>query len=291
MPPLLFGVITVVVAVVFVGLDLRSASFRAGFTTDVARRNRNLGYIVGNVVSMSALNAVNLWLMDQITPLWSWQSLPRVVEVTACVLIAEGINWCSHWVKHQQRWLWTFHVQHHVGRRYDTTLTLHTHGVDVVLTGAVMSAVLLWSGFTKLSVDVFLLLYFATNLYKHGHSRLSLGRVLDKIIVGPAYHRVHHSTVERGNYGSVLTLFDVVFCTAIWPSATVFEDEVGVDRQDEAGFATEMLLPLRSLRGVAPAAPARFGGPVSVQVGDGASRYGPLSPSPAPDDRCDQCSH
>lgn len=248
MPPLLFGLISVVVAVVFVGLDLRAPAFRAGFTTDVPRRNRNIGYIVGNLVSMSVLNAVNLWLAQRLTPLWSWEALPRVVEVVACVVVAEGINWLSHWAKHQQPWLWNFHVQHHVGRHYDTTLTLHTHGVDVVISGALMSAVLLWCGFTKLSVDVFLLLYFATNLYKHGHSRLSLGRVLDKIIVGPAYHRVHHSRVERGNYGSVLTVYDVVFRTAVWPHDTVFDDVVGVEGQVEAGFVDEMLLPVTSTR-------------------------------------------
>lgn len=248
MSPLSFSLITVVVAVVFVGLDLRAPSFRAGFTTDVARRNRNLGYIVGNLISMSVLNLINGWLVHTVPPLWSWQSLPRIVEVVACIVVAEGINWLSHWGKHRQPWLWNFHVQHHVGRHYDTTLTLHTHGVDVVITGAVMSAILLWCGFTKLSVDVFLLLYFATNLYKHGHSRLSLGAVLDKVIVGPAYHRVHHSTREHGNYGSVLTFYDVVFGTAVWPGAAVFDEEVGVEGQREAGFVNEMLLPVTSVR-------------------------------------------
>lgn len=256
MSPLLFGLITVVVAVVFVGLDLRAPSFRAGFTTDVARRNRNIGYIVGNLVSMSVLNVINAGLAQLVTPLWSWQALPWVVEVVACIVVAEGINWLSHWAKHRQPWLWSFHVQHHVGRHYDTTLTLHTHGVDVVITGAVMSAVFLSCGFTKLSVDVFLLLYFATNLYKHGHSRLSLGPVLDKVIVGPAYHRVHHSTRERGNYGSVLTVYDVVFGTVVWPRRGVFDDVVGVEGQHEAGFVDEMLLPVTSLttrHGSAPA--------------------------------------
>lgn len=247
MSPVLFAVLSVVVVVVFVGLDLRQPSFRAGFTSDAPRRNRNIGYVVGNLVSISVLNGVNLWLSQTLAPLWSWQALPRAVEVVCCVVVAEGINWLSHWLKHQQPWLWNFHVQHHVGRHYDTTLTLHTHSVDVVVSGACMSAVLLWCGFTKLSVDVFLLLYFATNLYKHGHSRLSLGRVFDKVIVGPAYHRVDHSTWQRGNYGSVLTFFDVVFGTAIWPGPGIYEDAVGVAGVHEAGFLDEMALPLTTL--------------------------------------------
>ncbi|HEY1100476.1 MAG TPA: sterol desaturase family protein [Myxococcota bacterium] len=249
----MFTTLTVVVAVFFVGLDLRSAEFRAGFSSDRPRLWRNVGYLLSNVVTMIALGLVNAWLARTITALWSWQALPRVVEVGACVVVAEGINWCSHWVKHQQPWLWTFHLQHHVGRHYDTTLTLHTHGVDVVVSGALMSAVLLWCGFTKLSVDVFVLLYFATNLYKHGHSRLSLGPVLDRIIVGPAYHRVHHMPHTRGNYGSVLTLFDVVLQTAIWPSSTsssspVYDEAVGVDGTAPQPCVDELLLPVSVLR-------------------------------------------
>ncbi len=246
MPPIVFAAISVCVAVVFVGLDLRSSAFRAGFSSDRQRLWRNVGYVVGNVVAILALGALNGWLARTLTPLASWQAVPRAVEIFACIIVAEGINWVSHWVKHQHPWLWTFHLQHHVGRHYDTSLTLHTHGVDVVISGVAMSAVLLWCGFTKLSVDVFVLLYFAANLYKHGHSRLSLGPLLDRIIVSPAYHRVHHSPHARGNYGSVLTFFDVIFGTVVWPHAGVFDDPVGVDGTAPAGFVAEMLLPLVS---------------------------------------------
>jgi sterol desaturase/sphingolipid hydroxylase (fatty acid hydroxylase superfamily) len=242
--PTTFAIWSAVAVVVFVGLDLRSADMRAGFI-DPQRRARNVGYIVGNIVTMVTLTAVNAWLGAHLVPLVSWQAWPVWMEALACVVVAEGINWLSHWLKHVHPWLWTFHLQHHVSRHYDSTLTLHTHGVDVVVSGAAMSAVLLWCGFTKFSVDVFLLLYFATNLYKHGHSRLSLGRVLDRIIVSPAYHRVHHSPTARGNYGSVLTLFDVVFRTAVWPDERVFDEPVGVAGVNEAPFIDEMLLPLR----------------------------------------------
>ncbi len=244
MSPTTFAIWSAVAVVVFVGLDLRSADMRAGFI-DPQRRARNVGYIVGNIVTMVTLTAVNAWLGAHLVPLVSWQAWPVWMEALACVVVAEGINWLSHWLKHVHPWLWTFHLQHHVSRHYDSTLTLHTHGVDVVVSGAAMSAVLLWCGFTKFSVDVFLLLYFATNLYKHGHSRLSLGRVLDRIIVSPAYHRVHHSPTARGNYGSVLTLFDVVFRTAVWPDERVFDEPVGVAGVNEAPFIDEMLLPLR----------------------------------------------
>ena len=244
----LFLLIALTATVVFVGLDLRSPAFRASLSSDRFRLRRNLGYACGNVVSIGGLALINGWLDAHVPRLISWQGIPVVVEVAACVVVAELINWLSHWIKHVRPWLWTFHLQHHVGRHYDTTLTLHTHAVDVVLSGAVMSAVLMLLGFGRIGVDVFVLAYYAANLYKHGHTMLSLGPVLDRIIVSPAYHRVHHTRDTRGNYGSVLTLFDVVFGTAVWPPADIATRPVGVEGVVERGFVDEMLLPVHSER-------------------------------------------
>jgi sterol desaturase/sphingolipid hydroxylase (fatty acid hydroxylase superfamily) len=245
MEPTHFLGIAALAVVVFVGLDLRSPAFRASLSSDRCRRWRNVGYALGNLVSIGGLMLINGRLDALVPRLLSWQGIPLIVEVAACVVVAELINWLSHWIKHVRPWLWTFHVQHHVGRHYDTTLTLHTHAVDVVVSGAAMSAVLMLLGFGRFSVDVFVLAYFVTNLYKHGHTMLTLGPVLDRIIVSPAYHRVHHTPDARGNYGSVLTLFDVVFGTAVWPSADIATRPVGVDGVEERGFIDEMLLPIR----------------------------------------------
>jgi sterol desaturase/sphingolipid hydroxylase (fatty acid hydroxylase superfamily) len=248
--PVVFLCIAAVAVVVFVGVDVGAPRFRAAFTTDRRLRARNLGYIGGNVASMGTLAVVNAWLSRHIHGVVDWSGAGVVVEVVACVVVAEGINWLSHWIKHVQPWLWNFHIQHHVGRHYDTTLTLHTHPVDVVVSGVAMSAVLLVCGLSKFAVDVFVLMYFVSNLYKHCHRVWSLGP-LDWLFVSPAYHRIHHHPTARGNYGSVLTLFDVVFRTAVWPARDVNAvdvDDVGVAGVGERGFVAEMLLPLTPLR-------------------------------------------
>jgi sterol desaturase/sphingolipid hydroxylase (fatty acid hydroxylase superfamily) len=52
----------------------------------------------------------------------------------------------------------------------------------------------------------------------------------------------------RGNYGSVLTIFDVVFGTSVWPPADIDTRPVGVEGVVERGFVDEMLLPVHSER-------------------------------------------
>jgi sterol desaturase/sphingolipid hydroxylase (fatty acid hydroxylase superfamily) len=139
--------------------------------------------------------------------------------------------------------LWTFHAPHHVETHYSVNLTLHTHGIEVLFSGAAMAAVLDLLGFSQLSVDVFSLSYFIANLYKHCTAKLSLGP-LDYIFVSPAYHRLHHARGFDGNFGSVLTIFDVLFRTAKFPAR--FEImPYGTD--DDFGFVKEMLSPLRAV--------------------------------------------
>lgn len=228
-----------VATVLFVALDMRDAGFRAGWWRDRVRARRNAAYLASNLVTMVALS----WLTGALTPhvpaLVSWPSF--AVELVLCFVVAEWINWVAHWVKHRVPWLWTFHLQHHVETRYNTTLTLHTHGLEVVFTGVLMALTLVACGFSRVAIDAFLLAYYVANLYKHCSARMSLGP-LDWIIVSPAFHRVHHARHEDANFGSVLTLWDVVFRTAKWvKDEDAWALELGTPTQEPFGFVDEML--------------------------------------------------
>ena len=239
----------------FVALDLRDAGFRASWSTDRARLRRNLAFLASNFVTIVVLNAITRALAPHLPHVVSWQNagvVDVVIEVTACLLVAELVNWGSHWAKHKHTWLWQFHLQHHVETRYSVNLTLHTHGVEVIVTGVAMSSLLCVLGFSRFAVDAFTVAYFCANVYKHCSARMSLGP-LDAIFVGPAYHRLHHARAAdmngwHGNYGSVLTVFDVLFGTARFPEQheldEVYARTPGVDGDEPFGFVDEMLAPL-----------------------------------------------
>lgn len=237
--------------VAFVLVDLRDQGFRASWSSDRARLRRNAAFLASNFVTMATLNALVGALDPRVPRLLEWRSataLDVVIEVSACLLVAELVNWVSHWAKHVHPWLWRFHLQHHVETRYSVNLTLHTHGVEVVVTGALMATLLSLLGFSRLAVDAFTLAYFCANLYKHCGARMSLG-ALDWIIVGPAYHRLHHARGHQGNYGSVLTVFDVLFRTATFPRPHELDDvytrALGTEGDEPFGFVDEMLAPVR----------------------------------------------
>ena len=246
MDPRIVAGVSIGLLAIFLAVDLRDAAFRASWSSDRRRLRRNAAFLVANIATMLALNAVTHVVDAHAPKLFTWSG-PLAVEVVACLVVAELINWVSHWLKHKVAWLWTFHLQHHVEDRYSINLTLHTHGVEVVVSGAAMAAVLCVCGFSRFSVDVFTLSYFGANLYKHCTARFTLGP-LDWLFVAPAYHRMHHARGHEGNYGSVLTIFDVLFRTATFPRMDdAFARPLGVNGDEPFGFVDEMLAPVRPL--------------------------------------------
>lgn len=261
MNPLIYLGVALSCTVLFVVVDLRDPGFRSSWSTDRRRLRRNAAFLASNLVTMAALNVTSRALEGAVPALVSWPQGPAgaTAEIFACLVVAELVNWVSHFVKHRHPWLWRFHLQHHVETRYNVNLTLHTHGLEVVVSGCAMAALLSLCGFSRLAVDVFSLSYYGTNLYKHCHARFSLG-VLDWLVVSPAYHRLHHAKGHDGNFGSVLTLFDVVFRTAQFATTPreiddAFSLPLGVTTPEPFGYVDEMLAPFLPARAITASLP------------------------------------
>jgi sterol desaturase/sphingolipid hydroxylase (fatty acid hydroxylase superfamily) len=255
---------SVALTILFVFIDARDPiagrAFRSSWWDDRRRARRNVAFLLSNLVTIAALGACTRALEGAVSPVIAWPSgaAGRVGEIAACLLVAELVNWVSHWAKHRHWWLWRFHLPHHVETRYNVSLTLHTHGLEVLVSGCAMAALLSLFGFSRLAVDVFSLCYFGANLYKHTSARLSLGP-LDALIVSPAYHRLHHAKGYDVNFGSVLTVFDVLFGTARFPRGQerdeAFALPVGVTSPEPFGYIDEMLAPFFPVSASLPDAP------------------------------------
>ncbi len=106
--------------------------------------------------------------------------LPPVVALIVCWIIFDFLNYWMHRLQHAVRPLWAFHSVHHA----QTRLTFLT-----VFSETVQHSRLTWS---------------------YGPMR--------RLLVSPAFHATHHSVDERqynGNYGRILSLWDVLFGTFV----------------------------------------------------------------------------
>lgn len=200
---------------------------------------RNWSFFAAAFLSAAFLRVISEWLRGYIGPLLP--DRPILIDVVLCFLVAELIGFGLHWVKHEHGWLWRFHFSHHRETEYDPWLTAHTHGLEVVFSGTMMSGALILLGFSPLSMQIYFLFYSLANTYQHSSFDYSLGW-LDKLIVNPSYHRLHHAVGSRANYGNTLTVWDVVFRTAVWPASRHAPDvELGTgDGPEPYGFLPEM---------------------------------------------------
>ena len=121
--------------------------------------------------------------------------------------------------------LWCFHKVHHTAETLTPLTVYRTHPVEGVLfalraalvQGVAVGAFVFFFGdraefVTVLGANVFLFLFNAagSNL-RHSHVWISYGPAVEKILISPAQHQIHHSTASaegNSNYGSVLAIWD-----------------------------------------------------------------------------------
>ncbi len=226
-------------------LELRSPQFRADSFEAGPRRRRNLTFFVASFVPMFLVQTAGAWFRTWLPPLVSPGTLPLWADVVGCVLVAELVSWVSHWVKHRHPFLWRFHFQHHREEHFNLWMVSHTHALEVAVSGTALVALLAWLGFSHGAVQLYFALYTVTLFYHHSAHDYSLGW-LDRLVISPAYHRHHHRRDGTGNYGAVLTVFDVLFGTAHWPRPEDASAPLGLlpDGGEPYGFWREMVYSL-----------------------------------------------
>lgn len=223
--------------------ELRDPEFRRGLYRDPRRIRRNLGFGVASVAVMVLLKRLNATVEGtQVATLVDWHAFGPL-QLVPCFLIAELLGWLLHYVKHRNAFLWKFHFQHHRESQYNIWLTAHTHALEVVVSGCILALVLTLAGFSVVTIEIYLVYYGFMKAFQHSAHDYSLGR-LDRVLVTPRYHRLHHEVNSVCNYAITLTLFDVLFRTATWPPATSPASAVkyGVGATDDVpfGFWKEM---------------------------------------------------
>lgn len=243
---------------VLLASELAARGFRRGLAGDGdrARQRRNRAYLAAALASGLASKALVAPLQSYVPVLVDVASISTVLDLVGCFVVADLIGWTSHWLKHRYERLWRLHFQHHRERHYDLWLVTHTHAIEVVISASILLGSLILLGFSARAIELYLVVYSLAKAWQHSSWDLTLGRVLDKVIVGPAYHRYHHEVGSQCNYANVSTLWDVVFRTARFPESAKAPDlELGTGNTDEPfGFVDELTWVLKPAPGTAPAA-------------------------------------
>ncbi len=144
---------------------------------------------------------------------------PRWSVVVVTLLAMDLCNWLAHWGDHHLRVLWRVHALHHSQEELNVLTSFRAHPL-MHTTGFLLATVpvLALTGAHPLA-PVLVTVYVCLGTLPHANVRWSYGP-LRRLLVSPAYHRLHHAVEGRQevNLGVVLTVWDVVAGTARFPA-------------------------------------------------------------------------
>ncbi len=155
---------------------------------------------------------------------WQWglnyiYSLPSWTKLIITFLILDYGNYVWHILNHKIPFLWRFHVMHHTDLDMDITTAFRFHFGELI--GAVFfhGAVTLLSGASPMLVLVYEIIFETATQFHHSNWRLPLTfeRILNKLIVTPRMHGIHHSVVKQeadSNYSVIFSFWDRLHQTA-----------------------------------------------------------------------------
>lgn len=123
-----------------------------------------------------------------------------------------------HRATHRVAWLWRFHRVHHTDRDLSLVTVLRFHFGETACSAPFRAAAVALVGADVTIVLVYELVFQAGVAFHHSNWDISRGldRFLQRLVVTPRLHGIHHSNRELetdSNFSSLLTLWDRIHRT------------------------------------------------------------------------------
>lgn len=173
------------------------------------------------------------------------QGLPFLVELFACLLAADLVQYWTHRAYHEVPFLWRFHAVHHSTKVMDWMAGSRLHLLEVVTTRVSILGVLFVLGFEKAVMDAYIVIVGFQAVFNHANVSLPWGP-LKYVLVTPDFHHWHHSSDRAAldrNYAAHFAFLDYLFGTAV-KADRAFPEKYGVlGDYMPAGFVGRQLFP------------------------------------------------
>lgn len=209
---------------------------------------------------------LNVASADFTPPPITWQ---RGLIVTLIIVVTS--DFCKYWAHrahHEWGFLWPFHAVHHSADVLTPLTVQRVHPVEpmirnllmTVLVGIVQGLVL-YAFIGQINIATIggaNALYFIFNAlganFRHSHIWISYGPIIERILISPAQHQVHHSVAVKHhdkNYGSMFAIWDWMFGTLYIPTEReklIFGVSDGTGKPAEQPYPTlvaALILPFR----------------------------------------------
>ena len=142
-----------------------------------------------------------------------------IVKGLVAFLIMDYTNYLWHILNHKLPFLWRFHVVHHSDPDLDLSTALRFHFGEMIGSVFYRGAFVLVSGASALQVLLYEILFEGATQFHHSNWKLpcKLEKNLNKLIVTPRMHGIHHSIIKEetdSNYSVIFSFWDRMHNTA-----------------------------------------------------------------------------
>jgi sterol desaturase/sphingolipid hydroxylase (fatty acid hydroxylase superfamily) len=176
------------------------------------------------------------------------QNWPGWLLVPLTIAAMDAANWLAHYADHRFTALWRFHALHHSQEELSVLTSFRAHPL-MHTTGFLLASVPVVVLMPARPIDPILITaYVCVGTLQHANLLWSFGP-LGRVLVSPAYHRLHHATdIQDVNLGVVLTVWDVLSGRARFPAGRVVA-RTGLDGRPVPVEQDEPAGPLRLMAG------------------------------------------
>jgi len=133
------------------------------------------------------------------------------------VILDFGEYW-RHRFQHSFRWWYALHSVHHAQRQMTFWTDDRNHLLDDAIAAVWFGVVALLIGVPPVQFVLIVMLRQLAESLSHANARIDFGRVGERLMVSPRFHRIHHGELSAGedgrNYAVLLPIWDWMFGTA-----------------------------------------------------------------------------
>ncbi len=220
----------------------------------------SLDPVLDMVAGEMRLAGLPTWQLDS---LWPGVTDQPWISFVLYLLAFDFFNYWLHRAQHQFAWWWALHALHHSQRSMSMWSDNRNHLLDDVLRDVFF---VLLARFIGVEPGQFVALVALSQLMEslqHANVRLWFGPLLERVLVSPRFHRLHHSigmghesggkgTLGGHNFAVLFPVWDLLFGTANFElryDATGVRDQLPEEggRNYGEGFWSQQWLGLRRL--------------------------------------------
>lgn len=179
-------------------------------------------------------------------------NLPRPLEIALAFLLLDYTLYIWHVLTHRVPILWRYHMVHHIDLDLDTSTALRFHFGELILSVPWRAAQILLIGVSPKAFSLWQTTLLLSIIFHHSNLRLPIEveRQLNRILVTPRMHGIHHSVVEEerdSNWSSGLTIWDWLHGTLKLnvPQHQITIGVPGYSGSEAVKLATILALPFR----------------------------------------------